>query len=245
MWADIVHFQQVAHLSASLIPSVASLGYPTLLSLHDFFFACHLVQFIDRDDRLCPGPQQGERCAACLHDLASAEAARHRFTFMTQVLRVPQRVIAPSAFLARRMTDEFPFLHDRLQVIAPGLPLPPGAGRNRPAQSKAANTVSDTSVASRSPGQPLRIVYVGVLLPHKGAHVLIDALKGMSADRVHASLYGAEVAARRAYAEQLREDAAGLSVHWGACTSARHSRLSWPSMMCWSCPSSGKRRSLW
>ena len=76
-------------------------------------------------------------------------------------------------------------------------------------------TVSDTSVASRSPGQPLRIVYVGVLLPHKGAHVLIDALKGMSADRVHASLYGAEVAARRAYAEQLREDAAGLSVHWG------------------------------
>ena len=75
--------------------------------------------------------------------------------------------------------------------------------------------MSDTSVASRSPGQPLRIVYVGVLLPHKGAHVLIDALKGMSADRVHASLYGAEVAARRAYAEQLREDAAGLSVHWG------------------------------
>ena len=206
--ADIVHFQHVKHLSASLIPSVSSLGYPTLLSLHDFFFACHLVQLIDRDDRLCPGPQQGERCVACLHDLASAEAARHRFTFMTQVLRVPQRVIAPSAFLARRMTDEFPFLHDRLQVIAPGLPLPPGAGRNRPAQSEAAD-------AARSPGQPLRIVYVGVLLSHKGAHVLIDALKGISADRVHASLYGAEVAARRAYAEQLREDAAGLSVHWG------------------------------
>ena len=206
--ADIVHFQQVAHLSASLIPSVSSLGYPTLLSLHDFFFACHLVQLIDRADRLCPGPQQGERCVACLHDLASAEAARHRFTFMTQVLRVPQRVIAPSAFLARRMTDEFPFLHDRLQVIAPGLPLPPGAGRNRPAQSEAAG-------AARSPGQPLRIVYVGVLLPHKGAHVLIDALNGMSADRVHTSFYGAEVAARRAYAEQLREDAAGLSVHWG------------------------------
>ena len=206
--ADIVHFQQVAHLSASLIPSVSGLGYPTLLSLHDFFFACHLVQLIDRADRLCPGPQQGERCAACLHDLASAEAVRHRFTFMTQVLRVPQRVIAPSAFLARRMTDEFPFLHDRLQVIAPGLPLPPGAVRNRPAQSEAAD-------AARSPDQPLRIVYVGVLLPHKGAHVLIDALKGISADRVHASFYGAEVAARRAYAEQLREDAAGLSVHWG------------------------------
>ena len=208
--ADIVHFQHVAHLSAGLIPSVSSLGYPTVLSLHDFFFACHLVQLIDRADRLCPGPQRGERCVACLHDVASAEDARHRFAFMAQVLRVPQRVITPSAFLARRIAEEFPFLHDRLQVIAPGLPLPPGT-----TQREDMDAAPDTPVASQPLGHSLRIVYVGVLLPHKGAHVLIDALKGISADRVHASFYGAEVAARQAYAEQLREAAAGLSVHWG------------------------------
>ncbi len=213
--ADIVHFQHVQHLSASLIPSVSSLGYPTVLGVHDFFFACHLVQFIDKADRLCPGPQRGERCVACLHDLASAEAARHRFRLMEQVLRIPQRVIAPSVFLARRMTDEFPFLHDRLQVIPYGLPLPPGSAQGRRAQPETLNDIPDTPVPSRSPGQPLRIVYVGVLLPHKGAHVLIDALKGIPAGRIHASLYGAEVVARRAYADRLREAAAGLSVHWG------------------------------
>ena len=208
--ADIVHFQHVQHLSASLIPSVSALGYPTVLGLHDFFFACHRVQFIDSADRLCPGPQQGERCVACLHDLASAEAARHRFAFMTRVLQIPQRVIVPSAFLARRIMDEFPFLRDRLQVIAYGLPLPPGS-----AQPEKMETRPDLPVPSRSPRQPLRIVYVGVLLPHKGAHVLIDALKGIPAERIHASLYGARVAARQAYAEQLRQAAAGLSVHWG------------------------------
>ena len=127
--ANIVHFQHIAHLSASLLPCVSALGYPTVLSLHDFFFACHLVQLIDRDDRLCPGPQGGERCVACLHDVASAEAVRHRFAYMTQVLQVPRRVIVPSAFLARRVADDFPFLHDRLQVIAPGCPC-------RPAPSK-------------------------------------------------------------------------------------------------------------
>ena len=213
--ADIVHFQHVQHLSASLIPSVSSLGYPTVLGLHDFFFACHLVQFIDRTDQLCPGPQQGERCVACLHDLASAEDARHRFRFMERVLRVPQRVIVPSAFLARRIADEFPFLHDRLQVIPYGLPLPPGSAQDRRMQPGTLHDRPDTEVPSRSPGQPLRIVYVGVLLPHKGAHVLIDALRGIPAERVHASLYGAEVAARRAYADRLREAAADLSVHWG------------------------------
>ena len=211
--ADIVHFQHVAHLSAGLIPSVSRLGYPTVLSLHDFFFACHLVQLIDRADQLCPGPQRGERCVTCLQDIASAEAIRHRFAFMTQVLQVPRRVIVPSAFLARRMTHEFPFLHNRLQVIAPGLPLSPVA-QDRPAQSAGQAAVSDLPVASRSPRQPLRIVYVGALAPHKGPHVLIDALTGIPAARVHASLYGPELASRQAYVDQLRQSAAGLSVHW-------------------------------
>ena len=212
--ADIVHFQHAVHLSAGLIPSVSALGYPTVLSLHDFFFACHWVQLIDRADQLCPGPQQGERCVGCLHDVASAEEARHRFAFMAQVLRVPQRVITPSVFLARRIADEFPFLHDRLQAIAPGLPLPPGAQERR-AQSAPADAAPDSSVPSRSPGQPLRIVYVGVLMPHKGAHVLIEALKGLPADRVHTSFYGAGLASKQAYINQLRHAADGLSVHWG------------------------------
>ena len=212
--ADIVHFQHVTHLSASLIPSVASLGYPTVLSLHDLFFACHLVHLIDRADRLCPGPQQGERCVTCLHDITSAEGARHRFAYMTQVLQVPQRVITPSVFLARRIADEFPFLRDRLQAIAPGLPLPPGA-QERPVPPETFGEVPDSSVPSRTPRRPLRIMYVGVLMPHKGAHVLIDALKGLPADRVHASFYGAGLASKQAYINQLRQAATGLSVHWG------------------------------
>ena len=210
--ADIVHFQHVAHLSASLIPGVASLGYPTVLSLHDFFFACSLVQFIDRDDRFCPGPQGGERCVSCLRDIAPAEAVRHRFPYMSRVLHSPRRVIVPSAFLARRIADEFPFLHTRLQVIAPGLPLPPGAAQEGQAQPEETADVPDMSP---SPGPELRIVYVGVLVPHKGAHVLIDALRGLPAERVRASLYGAELASKQAYADRLRQAAAGLPVHWG------------------------------
>ncbi len=207
--ADIVHFQHVAHLSASLIPAVSALGYPTVLSLHDFFFACHLVHLVDRADQPCPGPQQGERCVACLQDIAPADAVRHRFPYMSQVLQSPRRVIVPSAFLARRITDEFPFLQDRLQVIPPGLSLPPGSARASPAQS------GGQTPERPGHGRPLRILYLGILLPHKGAHVLIDALRGIPADCVHASLYGAELVTRQVYVDQLRRAAAGLSVQWG------------------------------
>jgi glycosyltransferase involved in cell wall biosynthesis len=197
--ADIVHFQHVTHLSASLIPLVSALGYPTVLSLHDFFFACYLVHFIDRTEQLCPGPQQGERCVSCLHDMASAEAVRRRFSYLTRVLQVPHRVLVPSVFVARRIVEDFPFLHARLKVIRPGLPAPGPFLHPVPTR--------------RPPRSPLRILYLGVLLPHKGAHVLLEALKEMPSDSVQVSLYGAEVALQQTYADLLRQAVDDLPVY--------------------------------
>ncbi len=199
--ADIVHFQHIAHLSASLVPCVSTLGYPTVLSLHDFFFACHLVHLIDRDDQLCPGPQRGERCVGCLHDVAPAEDVRHRFACMTQVLQGPRQVIVPSAFLARRIVNDFPFLHDRLQIIAPGLPP----------LSRSVPDRSDEGEAEPT----LRVLCIGALLPHKGAQVLLHALKGLPAEQAQVSFYGVGLASKQAYIDQLRQAAADLSVHWG------------------------------
>src|SRR5262249_45273976 len=54
---DVVHFQHLAHLSVNLLPLTAELGFPTVLSLHDFFFVCHLIHLIDRHGQLCPGPE--------------------------------------------------------------------------------------------------------------------------------------------------------------------------------------------
>src|SRR5262245_48386835 len=43
---DIVHFQHIAHFSATLVSLVVAQGYPTVLSLHDFFFPCHRIHLI-------------------------------------------------------------------------------------------------------------------------------------------------------------------------------------------------------
>ena len=198
--ADIVHFQHVVHLSAGLIPFVSDLGYPTILSLPDFFFACHLVHLVDRTDRPCPGPQQGKRCVPCLRGVASAKEVQDRFSYLTRVLKVPHRIVVPSAFFADRIVADFPFLDDRLTIIPPGLPAP---------DALAAPGVSP-GPTRRPPGGPLRILYLGILLPHKGAHVLLEALKRMPPGRVQVSVYGAEVAFRRDYTDQLRQTAAGL-----------------------------------
>ena len=202
---DIVHIQHIEHLSGGLIQVAAHLGYPVVLSLHDFFFACYRINLIDHHTRLCPGPDRGERCIACLESVTSAAEVRLRFRYFEQLLQIPQRVIVPSRSLADRMQQFFPFLESRLQVLAHGIvpvrPLPRddrGAG-------------------------PLRVLYIGPLMPHKGAHLLVEATRGLPAGSIAVSLYGSRVAAWQAYTDQLEAAAADLPVRF--CGTYRYEQL--------------------
>ena len=113
---------------------------------------------------------------------------------MEQALRGPDVVITPSVFLEQKIRGYFPVLEERLRAVPLGVKQIPRVARERPA------------------GTPLRILYVGVLLPHKGAHVLVEALKGLPSGAVEASLYGATVSVRESYVAGLREEARGLPV---------------------------------
>ena len=205
---DIVHVQHLGHLSGSLIHVPAQLGYPVVLSLHDFFFACYRLHLIDHHTRLCPGPDRGERCVDCLQSITSADEARRRFAYFEQLLHIPRRVIVPSRFLADRIQEIFPFLEPRLHVVAPG--IVPGRQVQR----------ADRKAQQPS---PLRVVSIGVLMPHKGAHLLIKATQGLPLGSIAVSLYGGRVAAWHAYADQLEGEAADLPVRF--CGTYRHDQL--------------------
>jgi glycosyltransferase involved in cell wall biosynthesis len=193
---DVVHVQHVAHLSVNLIATAVGLGYPTILSLHDFYFACHLIHLIDTRRRLCAGPERGERCVTCLHDADPTGEVRHRFPFMEEALRGPDIVLAPSQFLARRMLNYFPDLGGRLRVVSPGV-----------------DSVNSTRTA-RSAKAPLRLLCVGALIPHKGADVLLEAIRGLPPGTVEVSLYGTTSSYWQPYVDQLHELATGSSVHF-------------------------------
>ncbi len=202
---DVVHVQHVIHLSGSVLQSSALLGYPVVLSLHDFFFACARIHLVDNHSRLCPGPDRGERCVACLHTETTAEEVRRRFRYFEQLLRIPQRVIVPSRFLADRMSHLFPFLEPRLQILAPGV-IP----------------IQQRRQDDRKDGR-LRVLYIGALVPHKGPQLILQAVRGMPAASLTVSLYGERAAAWSAYADQLEADAVGLPIRF--CGTYTHDQL--------------------
>lgn len=203
---DLVHFQHLALLSVSLLPLAVALGYPTILSLHDFFFPCHLIHLIDTQGQFCLGPERGERCVSCLQSGATPEEIRRRFVRMEEVLRASDAIITPSVFLARKIQQYFPIVEEKLR------PVPLGVSRFPPVER------------TRSANGRLRILFVGILLPHKGAHVLVEALHGLPADAIEVSLYGATLPFWQSYVDRLKEQAYGLPVRF--CGVYPHEQLS-------------------
>ena len=99
-------------------------------------------------------------------------------------------------------------MEPRLQIIAPGIlpalpeQIPPEDRKHR---------------------ELLRVLYIGALVPHKGPHVILQAVRSVSVGGLTVSLYGERAADWPAYADQLEADAADLSVRF--CGTYAHAEL--------------------
>jgi glycosyltransferase involved in cell wall biosynthesis len=64
---ELVHVHSLIGLSGSIIELTRKMGVPVVVSLHNYWFICPRGDFlIPPDYRLCPGPDRGLNCAACL-----------------------------------------------------------------------------------------------------------------------------------------------------------------------------------
>lgn len=197
---EVVHVQHLVLLSPNLLQVARDEGCAVVLSLHDAFYLCHRLFLLDRAGRRCPGPDQGERCVPCLSDVATPEDARYRFDFMARALHRADALVAPSDALARRYVDALPFLAGRIELVDPGiaaavlapvLPRPP-----------------------RDHGAPVRFVFVGTWLPHKGLDLVVDALRDVDAARYELRVHGAGIVGREAYVAELQARTRDLPVAW-------------------------------
>ena len=62
---DIVHFQHLLGLSASMLQIAKQKRIPAILTLHDFWFLCPQVQLLTNDNQVCSGPDSKDKCANC------------------------------------------------------------------------------------------------------------------------------------------------------------------------------------
>ncbi len=155
--ADVVHLHTLQGLGVGLVEVAARSGAATVVTMHDFWWACARQFLVDRDDRPC--------ClVVAAGDCACEDGREHldrRATRLATALEAADLVLAPSRSAAV-VLEANGVRGDRLRVDENGMTEP--------------ELVSVPVRLSRSPPRSsVNLRYTGGSHPMKGADVLIDA----------------------------------------------------------------------
>ncbi len=187
---DVVVLSHLLHHSAGYVRLAHAWRIPVVLELHDFYAACPLAHLQRVSGERCGGPEGGAACAThCFpgQDDAHARWALRALEF-AEAVRTADVVVAPSRFVAGYF-GPVRGAATPIVVVGNGFSLP-AARVPRPARSG-----------------PLHLASIGVVIEHKGAHVVVDALRRARIGPVRYTLFGSVVGA---YAQELRKAAADV-----------------------------------
>lgn len=177
---DIAHVHHLTGMSTGLLAVLREADIPTVMTLHDYWLACPRGQMFHHREEVCE-QLLPERCGECLQqtfafwlrgkDCTATAATIHDRA--RRVLALATQLVVPSA---RAMA---PFLQlgvakDRIAVVENGVDTEALHGLPAPAMG---------------PG-PLRLGYLGTLLPSKGLQVLVQALQQQPAGSVELHVHG-------------------------------------------------------
>lgn len=193
---DLVHIQHLMGFPVlPLLSELKTRRLPVMQTLHDFWLICPRYHLLRADGRLCAGPRHGLwTCAVCrqgrpplpLADAALALPDRlgvlpllagllpatstlgtflRRDEIAAQAAALIDHFISPSHALAARIQSGG-------IDIAPVTVIPPGL-----------TPLADSPLARapHQPDTPLQVGYLGILAPHKGLDVLLDAAAQLTA----------------------------------------------------------------
>lgn len=199
---DLVHFYHLQRLSASPIDVCREMGIPSLFTATDFWMVCPTNQLFLPDHSGCSGPDPG--MVNCVRHLAAiSQGEKVRFLLD----RVPDRLMAlciqgirsapfrpEKGFLplVSALAARPAFMAERLNRVDLVLTATRFMGETLSRHGLEKNRIRhlpfgiDTSpiakVSEKGVEQDLRIGFIGTLYHHKGAHVLLEALRSLPAD---------------------------------------------------------------
>ena len=173
---DMGHVTHLMRMSSAVL-AVQRCGLPFVLTLTDFFLACPRINLVDLDNRICEGPELGNKCGKrCLTAPWSREALVGRYEHARELLSSASFRVAPSEFVADSYRDAFPTCE--FKVIPHGIDL------------LALMLGQKFSAGNEASTKKLRLGYVGGIIPQKGLDILLRALALVKSGDVELKVIG-------------------------------------------------------
>jgi glycosyltransferase involved in cell wall biosynthesis len=171
---DIVHCVHPMRLG-SIVKAAHSRGLKVVLTLMDYWLLCPRGTLLRVDGAICDGPDEGRSCVSLCFQSEAIERIISRYKNAGELLDMADVVLSHSQFLIdlfqNNGVDTSKFLNLRNGMNYSVIP----------------QTRSMTPKEQRS---TINIGFLGTLLPHKGAHVLIEAFRNIPQNNVRLKLFG-------------------------------------------------------
>jgi glycosyltransferase involved in cell wall biosynthesis len=206
---DVVHFFHLQLLSASTIDVCQELGVPMVMTPTDFWLICPNVQLRLPDNSLCRGPDRDS--VNCMrHAVSIKQSPRVAKVFnllpnravATMIWGINQGAFSGSWFspMVRALDQRAAFLRERMnrldRAVVPTRLMEEMLVANGLNPDKVVYSRFGIRSLPREPHCPdvagkLRIGFIGGLGEHKGAHLLIAAVRRLSTvDDLELRIYG-------------------------------------------------------
>lgn len=194
----LVHAMHTMKLSVSVVEAATSLDIPVITTLCDFWYICPRHTLLKWNGTLCEGPKHAFSCVKCLqntHRFAGPDllnlrkvftrsyrrqlkfvardliAIPGRQNYLKPVVLGSRRIIALSAF-QKRIFVQNGYPDNRIEVCEHGL------------------ETDDLISGKQARDGSLRLGFIGSLVEHKGAHVLVEALRRIPELNVKCFIHG-------------------------------------------------------
>ncbi|MEJ2098716.1 MAG: glycosyltransferase [Desulfobacterales bacterium] len=178
---DIVHYHNLHTLSMSVAEEVRQRGIPSVYTSHNYWLLCPRVYLFKQDLTLCDGPSpDGSKCAACIGQQNKQNDYAIRFE------------------RGRKLTDWCTDRHLAVSQRLRELFIKNGhkTGRIHVLQQQP-ETVEDIWRQVGSSRQiasdflkPIKIGFIGSLLPQKGVHILLASMQSIAASDAECHIFG-------------------------------------------------------
>lgn len=227
---DLIHFFHFSRLGCGMIDAAVRAEIPAFYTPTDFWSVCPTSQLLLADNQVCAGPSaSGGNCVRHVAELTRGPAVRRLSKAIPDWgVELATRLTAsghlpnyPLSLEVAAMARRRPFLVQRLnwlcRIISPtklmtGVLTANGVDPGRITQSAYGIDMDayQASVVSPLDSRPLTIGFIGTLAPHKGCHVLIEAVRKLDAKSARLRIFG-NLSDFPAYVSRLRSLAAGAS----------------------------------
>jgi glycosyltransferase involved in cell wall biosynthesis len=234
---DCVHVQHLLNLSRGLVAAARGVSARVVFTLHDYWLSCPRDGLRMREDLTLCRTMDHRVCADCLstspylvpplqRGLAGAVRGMGLGRYLHRVHDVAPRFTEAMLGLLRRAAPAAPqgravAMDRRAAVLRATLGevdavlAPTSFARDRavefgvdPARARVLRLgVLTSAPRPRAAGPRRRVAFVGTLAPHKGAHVLVEAFRGMPDPQATLGLHGSEIV-HPSYVAGLRRSAA-------------------------------------